>query len=158
MKIRIIATVTLLSLLVGCASNSKYVSRGHAYQKLNYGSVVAKENIIIGGTHSGIGAYIGSAAAIHDSTSHSFLGFVVRGIVGSIVGAIAEEAITRQEGVLYTVELNHGAIVEVISNDESFGNGECVRVAHAGHHNPTIDPAPARKCSSQIVKIATASI
>ena len=82
----------------------------------------------------------------------------MRGIVGSIVGAIAEEAITRQEGVLYTVELNHGAIVEVVSNDESFGNGECVRVAHAGHHNPTIDPAPARKCSSQIVKIATASI
>ena len=158
MKIRLFATVTLLTLLVGCASNSKYVSRNQAYQKLNYGSVVAKEDIIIGGTHSGIGAYIGSAAAIHDSTSHSLLGFIVRGIVGSIVGSIAEEAITRQEGFLYTIELNHGAIVEVVSNDESVASGECVRVAHAGRRYPSIDPAPARKCSSQIVNIGTASI
>ena len=158
MKIRIVVAVTLLSLLVGCASNSKYVSRSHAYQKLNYGSVVAKEDITIGGTHSGIGAYIWSTAAIYDSTSHSFLGFVVRGIVGSIVGAIAEEAITRQDGVLYTVELNNGAIVEVVSSDESFAKGECVRVAHAGNRNPSIDPAPVRKCNSQIVNTAIASI
>jgi outer membrane lipoprotein SlyB len=124
MEIRLIATVTLLTLLVGCASNSKNASRNQAYQKLNDGSVVAKEDIIIGGTHGGIVAYIGSAAAIHGSTSHSLLGFIVRGIVGSI----AEEAITRQEGALYTIELNHGAIVEVVSNDESFTRGECVRV------------------------------
>jgi outer membrane lipoprotein SlyB len=134
------------------------VSRHQAYQKLNYDSVVAKEDIIIGGTHSGIGACIGSAAAIHDSTSHSLLGFIVRRIVGSIVGSIAEEAITRQEGVLYTIELNHSAIVEVVSNDESFASGEYVRVAHAGHRNPNINPAPAIKCSSQIVNIGTASI
>ena len=49
-------------------------------------------------------SYVGSAAAIHDSTGHSFLGFIARGLAGAFVGAAVEEAVTRREGVLYTVE------------------------------------------------------
>jgi len=152
MNIKIITLCTALMMLVGCASNSKYVSRGHSYKSIDYGSVIAKEEVTIGGTNTGIGSFVGSVAAINDSVSDSFLGLVARGLIGSFVGSAIEEAIPRQQGMLYTIELANGSVVEVVSTNTSFVNGECVEVARSGHHYSSIDTAGHAKCISQNTK------
>lgn len=152
MIIRLTCTLIVTAILVGCASNSKYVPRHQSYTTLKYGSVVAKEEVTIGGTNSGIGSYVGSAAAIHDSTSHSFIGFVLRGLAGAIVGSAVEEAVTRKDGMLYTVEMKNGAIIEVLSTDMEIARGECVQVAHSGRRHTELEPAAPSNCLQPIQK------
>ena len=144
---RVFISVFLVTVaLTGCASNSKVVPRGQAYKTVSFGAVIAKEEVTIGGTHTGIGSYVGSAAAIHDSTSNSFLGLVLRGLAGAIIGSATEEALTRRPGMLYTIETTRGGLIEVVSTNMEISNGDCVQIAHAGMRHTDIEPTNARNC------------
>jgi len=93
MNRKIVFVAALLMTLSACASNSNY----------------------LGGTNTGIGSYAGSLAAVADSTSNSFVSLFLRGIAGGIVGAAAEERVTRSSGLQYTVEKNSGSLVAISS-------------------------------------------
>jgi len=108
MKIKLFIVFSSFLALSACASNGKYVPRHAQVQTVSYGVILDSEDIIIGGTNTGIGSYVGSSAAIYDSTSDSFLGLVLRGLVGGIVGAAAEEGVTRRKGKAYEVEDSNG--------------------------------------------------
>jgi len=138
----------VITLFTACTSNGKYVSRGAAYKTLSYGQVTAKEEVTIGGSNSGIGSYIGAAAAIEDATSRSFLGFIVRGLAGSVVGATAEEVVTRKDGMLYTVETSRGNTVEIASRVKDLEVGACILISNARNRQVKVKEAPQAKCLS----------
>ncbi|MFT5573395.1 MAG: outer membrane lipoprotein SlyB [Cryomorphaceae bacterium] len=148
----IILCATILS---ACASNSRVVSRDGAYRSLTYGAVLSREQITIGGSDTGIGAYVVSAAAIHDATSNSFLGFIVRGLAGALVGAVAEEAITRKDATLYTIETSQGDFVEIASSKTDLSVGSCVRISDAGRRNTRIKATEPANCADFIQQTAS---
>lgn len=129
MNFKLMAAALVVLTLVGCASNSKVVPRGQAYKSISYGKVTGTEAVTIGGSQSGVGAYVASAAAINDATSRSFLGFLTRALVGSAVGATAEEAVTRKPGMRYTVDTSYGKAVEVLSRNVELKKGDCVQIS-----------------------------
>jgi len=142
-------------LLTACASNQKYVPRGEGYRTISYGAVVEKEAITIGGTNTGIGSFVGSAAAIQDATSNSFVGFVVRGLAGAIVGSAAEEVVTRKNGMLYTIETSSGSLLEIASTEQELAVGSCVRISH-GRRHARVTKSDATKCHKKALHTAKA--
>jgi outer membrane lipoprotein SlyB len=143
------------TVLTACASNSRVVSRDGAYRSLTYGEVLSREQITIGGSDTGIGAYVGSAAAIHDATSNSFLGFIVRGLAGALVGAAAEEALTRKDGVLYTIATSHGDYIEIASSTTDLRVGSCVKISHAGRRHTKVKATEAANCADFMQETAS---
>lgn len=134
MKVKHLAALFIALCLIGCASNNKVVPRGQAYKSISYGTIVNAEEVTIGGSRSGVGAYVVSAAAIHDATSNSFFGFLARGLIGSAVGAGVEEAVTRKPGMRYTVDTSYGKAVEVLSSNVDLKKGDCVQISTARRH------------------------
>lgn len=146
--------ILLVAATLSACSTSKVVPRGASYKTISYGSVTAKEEVTLGGTQTGIGAYVGSAAAIHDATSNSFLGFVVRGLAGSIVGAATEEAITRKDGMLYSIETVSGRGIEIATGNKELKVGACVRISNAGGRRVELQQAPASNCVPRSTPVA----
>jgi len=145
MKLKIILTLSLV-MLIGACANGKVVPRSQGYKTVTFAKVVSKEDITIGGSRSGIGSYVGSLAAISDSSSNSFVGLVVRGLAGAFVGGTVEEAVTRKDGALYTVEAKNGSLIEVISRNKDLNTGDCVRIAKGGR-NAKVKTAKAQRCA-----------
>ncbi len=144
--ILVVLTMTTLA-LVGCASNGKVVSRGQAYKSISYGTITHAEEVTIGGSQSGVGGYVVSAAAIHDATSDSFFGFLARALVGSAVGSTAEEFVTRKPGMRYMVDTSYGKAVEVLSSNVELKKGDCVQIA-TGRRQVDISLATSGPCGS----------
>jgi len=147
MKLKLIVTALVTLLLVGCASNGKVVSRSQAYKSISYGTITDTEAVTIGGSQSGVGAYVVSAAAIHDATSNSFFGFLARALVGSAVGATAEEAVTRKAGMRYTIDTSYGKAVEVLSRNVELKKGDCVQIS-TGRRHVEVSLATSGPCGS----------
>ncbi len=148
MNKKILFALAGLLFLSACSSNGKYVARGASYKSLTYGEVTAREAVTIGGSNTGIGRYVGAAAAIEDATSRSFLGFVVRGVAGSIVGGAAEEVVTRQKGMLYSIETARGRSLEIASVVKDLEVGSCVLIANAGRQRVKVKAADQSKCAN----------
>jgi len=145
MKLKIIMSLSLVLFLSACA-NGKVVPRNQGYKTVTFAKVVDKEEVTIGGSRSGIGSYVGSLAAIADGTRNSFIGIVVRGVGGAIVGGAVEEAVTRKKGALYTVETKNGSLIEVISRNKELNPGDCVRIAKGGR-NAKVKTAKTQRCA-----------
>ncbi len=145
MKLKIIVSLCVLVFLSACA-NGKVVPRSQGFKSITFAKVVLKEEVTIGGSRSGIGSYVGSLAAISDSTSNSFLGLVARGLAGAFVGGAIEEGVTRKKGALYTVETKNGNLIEVISRNKELNLGDCVRIAKGGR-NAKVKAAKALRCA-----------
>ena len=142
----IIAVLTTLT-LVGCASNGKVVPRGQGHKTISYGTITDSESVTIGGSESGVGAYVVSAAAIHDATGNSFLGFLARALLGSAVGAAAEEVVTRKPGMRYTVDTTNSNSIEVLSENVALHKGDCVQIS-SGRRHVEISLATSGPCGS----------
>ncbi len=145
---KLILAVLVTTVLTACNSNGKVVPQGASYKKISYGRVIEREVVTLGGTNTGIGAYAGSLAAVNDATSRSFVGFLVRGLAGSIVGAAAEEAVTRKSGMLYTVETTRGDILEIATKVKDVEVGSCIEFSKAGRQRVSVSQAPAGKCGT----------
>lgn len=148
MNINIISILVLCSFISACASSNKVVPRNQSYKSISFATVVDKEEITIGGSRSGVGSYVGSLAAIADSTSNSFIGLVVRGLAGSVVGSTAEEVITRKDGMLYTVESKNGNLAEVLSTNKDLSKGDCVQIKRVNSKTSKVESAPSFRCAS----------
>ncbi len=140
---KIIPAVIVLIVAWGCASSKS----GQVYtrdqtreaQQVEYGTVKEVRTVKIEGTKSAVGAFSGAAIG---GAGGSLLGggrastvFAVLGAVGGgFAGAAAEEAITRQDGLEITVQLDSGRTIAVVQKaDVMFSAGERVRILTGKH-------------------------
>ena len=135
---RIIASLAVTALLAGCASSNsgEVYSRDQARrtQAVQMGTVQAVKNVQIEGTKSGVGAVGGGVAGgVIGSTigggNGSILAAVGGAALGAIGGAVAEEKITKKNGLEITVKLDSGSSIAVVQEaDVLYSVGDRVRV------------------------------
>ncbi|GAB1409780.1 glycine zipper 2TM domain-containing protein [Desulfovibrionales bacterium] len=128
-------------LLAGCASSrsGQVYSRDQARQQMrvSYGVVLSVVSVQIEGTQSGVGAVAGGVTggvlgSMVGGGKGRVLGAVVGALGGAAGGAVAEEAITKKDGLEITVELDGGEILSIVQEaDVYFYQGERVRVLRA---------------------------
>lgn len=127
--------------LTSCASSlsSQAYSRDQARQsmRVSYGTVRDVRPVRIEGTKSGAGAVAGGAVggvlgSMVGRGKGSVLGAVVGALGGAAGGALAEEGMTRQNGLEITVEMDTGETLAITqAADLQFHRGERVRVLHS---------------------------
>jgi outer membrane lipoprotein SlyB len=135
---RVITFLAATALLAGCASSNsgEVYSRDQARrtQTVQMGTVQFVKNIQIEGTKSGVGAVGGGVAggvvgSTIGSGSGSILAAVGGAAIGAIGGAVAEEKLTKKNGLEITVKLDSGATIAVVQEaDVMYSVGERVRV------------------------------
>ena len=125
--------------LAGCVPSSMSAdsySRTEARQvhRLEHGTVLLVRPVSIEGTKSGLGGIAGGALGVvvgsaFGGGSGQKIAEVAGGIAGAAGGAVAEEGLTRQQGLELTVELANGEVIVVVqAADETFDPGDSVRV------------------------------
>lgn len=140
----VLAAVAVL-LGAGCASQraADVYSRDSALraQNVDIATVEYVRPVVIEGTKTPIGPAAGgavgavAAGTVGDGTGRALMR-IVGAVAGSIVGAFAEEAVTRREGVEVTVKLvETGQILAVVQEEDpnvEFRIGDRVRLLREG--------------------------
>ena len=134
--------LTCTVLLTGCASSNSgdVYSRNQArtMQTVQMGTVQAVRSVQIEGTKSGVGAVGGGVAGgVLGSTIGGGRGSVLAAVggaaLGAVGGAVAEEKLTKKNGLEITVKLDSGPVIAVVQEaDIMFSIGERVRVLTGG--------------------------
>ncbi len=139
-RIAMLFVLSAVVALSGCASNlsGDSYSREEARvpQQVQYATVEQVRPVKIEGTKTPIGAGAGAIiGGVAGSTAGGGRGSAVAAAVGTVagglLGAAAEEGITREQGVEVTVRYDNGqtvAIVQAASKNETFKVGDRVRV------------------------------
>lgn len=142
----LILLVLSLSLLSGCASNQKQKevynkSSEQVLETVQTGVVTEVNDVMLAGQVSPIGnTTVGVLGQVAGASAGGSSGAAVQilatlgGMIGSILGASAEEAITRKPGQEIYVKLDDSdetvKIVQVL--DQPFKTGDMVRVIQNG--------------------------
>jgi outer membrane lipoprotein SlyB len=139
---RVITFLAATALLTGCASSNSgdVYSRNQArtIQTVQMGTVQAVRSVQIEGTKSGVGAVGGGVAGgVVGSTIGGGKGSVLAAVggaaLGALGGAVAEEKLTRKDGLEITVKLDSGPTIAVVQEaDIMYSVGERVRVLTGG--------------------------
>jgi outer membrane lipoprotein SlyB len=138
------AALFLAISVAGCAGNSlsgSAYTRGQTQQVMTVkeGTIVSVRPIAIQGTKSGAGTLAGGVlggalgSGIGRGTGR-LVGAVGGAIVGGLAGNATEEAVSKQNGIEITVDLDSGgtvAIVQGIDLGVAFAAGDRVRVLTA---------------------------
>jgi len=139
-----VCAVALL-FVTGCQSNlgGNTYSRDETrrVQSVCFGTIVSLRPVNIEGIKTPIGA--GAGAAIGGGIGGSTLGggrgsavmAVIGAVAGGLLGAAAEEGLTRVQGVEITVREDDGntrAYIQQVEKDQIFRIGECVRIMSGG--------------------------
>ena len=140
-----IAIITTFSLLAGgCTTDLTGTAYSHSearhMQIVRYGTVKELELVKIEGTQSGIGAAAGGAAAgIGASNLGGGKGSTIYSIAGALAGGLlgnlAEEKLTRKQGVNITVQLDSGDVMSVVQQvypSQNFAVGARVKILEQG--------------------------
>ncbi|NLY42057.1 MAG: glycine zipper 2TM domain-containing protein [Desulfovibrionales bacterium] len=137
----IVLSITSALLFTGCASSrsGQVYSRDQARQEMrvNYGVVLSVIPVQIEGTQSGVGAVAGGVTggvlgSMVGGGKGRVLGAVVGALGGAAGGAVAEEAITKKDGLEITVQMDGGEVLSVVQEaDVPFYQGERVRLLRA---------------------------
>ena len=135
------ASVTAISLMLGgCASNltGDSYSRDEArtVQNVRLGTIEYLRPVQIEGTKTPIGAAAGAAVGGIGGSAvgggkGSYVMAVVGALAGGLLGAAAEEGLTRTQGVEITVREDDGSLrayVQQVQPNEIFRVGERVRI------------------------------
>jgi len=143
--LRLLTTVCAVLLLVtGCQSNlgGNVYSRDDARQAqiVQMGTIVALRPVEIEGTKTPIGSGAGAAiGGIGGSGLGGGRGSLVMAVIGAVagglLGAAAEEGLTRVQGVEITVREDDGkmrAYVQQVEKNEIFRVGDRVRIMTVG--------------------------
>lgn len=137
-------TISLISiLLAACASSNSgsVYSRDEArkVQTVKTGVIESVRQVKLEGTKSPVGTVAGGAvggiagSSIGGDGKSGVVGAVIGAVVGGIAGAMAEEGITRKDGVELTVKLDGGGLIAIVQEaDEVFAPGEKVRILESG--------------------------
>ena len=138
-QLRGIAMITVLAvLLTACASSNsgKVYSRDETQrtQVVEFGTVIAVEDVLIEGTKTPVGAATGAVvggvagAGSADSSGDRIRG-VLGAVIGGVVGAAAEEGLTRRKGHEITVEMSDGELISIVQEaDQQIAINDSVRV------------------------------
>jgi len=130
----------LLLILGGCMSTltGESYSRDEARrpQTVQFGKVEYVRPVAIEGTKTGIGAVSGAAVGGIGGSSigggkGAAAAAVLGAVAGGVAGGMAEENLTRRQGVEVTVRLDSGQIIAVVqeaSGAAAFHVGDRVRV------------------------------
>lgn len=137
-----IAIILSLAILTGCPSSKSGVvytrDQAKQVQQVEFGTVQSVRTVLIEGTDSiigsGAGTVIGAIAASNIGQGKgSAVAAIVGGIAGGLLGAAAEEGVTRQDGLEITVQLDGGRTISLVqAADVAFQVGERVRVLQNG--------------------------
>ena len=135
------ASVTAMALMLGgCASNltGDSYSRDEArtVQNVRLGTIEYLRPVQIEGTKTPIGAAAGAAVGGIGGSAvgggkGSYVMAVVGALAGGLLGAAAEEGLTRSQGVEITVREDDGSLrayVQQVQPNEIFRVGERVRI------------------------------
>ncbi len=121
-------TVTALMLAVSLSGCAKLPGQHqYGYQDVGkstfveFGTVIAVRNVDITGPNSGVGSLVGAGVG---AGAGSYLGggsgeiWAIAGglLAGAIAGAVAEQAITDNKGLEYTVTKENGQTVTIVQN------------------------------------------
>jgi len=140
-SVLLLASITTMSLLLGgCMSNltGDTYSRDEArrVQTVRMGTIDSLRPVQIEGTKSGVGV---GAGAVVGGVAGSALGggrgsiitAVIGAVAGGVLGSVAENGLTRAQGVEITVREDDGsmrAYVQQVQENEIFRVGERVRI------------------------------
>lgn len=136
--IRIIIFFSIAGLLAGCASSKsgEVYSRDQARQAqtVRLGTVEFVKAVKVEGSKTGLGTAAGGViGGVAGSTigggKGSTLAALGGAIGGAIAGNVAEEKITKFNGLEITVKLDNGEVLAVVQEDDvPFAVGDRVRV------------------------------
>lgn len=140
---RLLAIGLLSGLIAACASSNSgsVYSRDEArkVQTVKTGVVESVRQVKLEGTKSPVGTIAGGAvggiagSSIGGDGKSGAVGAVIGAVVGGIAGAVAEEGITRKDGLEITVKLDGGGLIAIVQEaDEVFKAGEKVRILESG--------------------------
>lgn len=140
---RLLAIGLFTGLIAACASSNSgsVYSRDEArkVQTVKTGVVESVRQVKLEGTKSPVGTIAGGAvggiagSSIGGDGKSGAVGAVIGAVVGGIAGAMAEEGITRKDGLEITVKLDGGALIAIVQEaDEVFKAGEKVRILESG--------------------------
>jgi outer membrane lipoprotein SlyB len=140
---RLLAIGLLTGLIAACASSNSgsVYSRDEArkVQTVKTGVVESVRQVKLEGTKSPVGTVAGGAvggiagSSIGGDGKSGVVGAVIGAVVGGIAGAMAEEGITRKDGLEITVKLDGGGLIAIVQEaDEVFKAGEKVRILESG--------------------------
>lgn len=151
------AALAIAAALAGCqptiAPDSYAAASVGQAQRTVRGTVLASRLVAIEGSRSGVGAGAGAiaggagASAIGGGTRANIAAGVGGAVLGGIVGALAEDAVTRQQGAEYIVQTEGGALVTIVQGAEPpLATGQRVLVIYGARArviaDPTAAPAP----------------
>ena len=138
-------SISLLTLgLTGCVSGlqgSTYSrSEARQVQKVEFGTVLSTNPVVIEGKQSGAGqlpgAIIGGVAGSSVGEGKGQQIFTILGAVGgAVVGSMIEEQATRTQGLELTIKMDSGktlSIVQEVDNVNVFREGQRVQVLTQG--------------------------
>jgi outer membrane lipoprotein SlyB len=141
-KVILLAALTALSVLAGCASSNRgdVYSRGEARreQTVRLATVESVRPVTIEGTKTPIGTVAGGAVGgIAGSSVGHGRGSSVAGVLGAVGGGLAgsaiEEGATRKQGVEITVRLENGELRAIVQEEsDKFVAGQKVRLLTTG--------------------------
>jgi len=128
LKLNAIGKYLLISLfivsLVACVPSQQTgtsYSRDEArtVQNVKLGTIIDATPVMIEGTKSGIGGVLGGvvgglAGSTIDDGATADIAAVIVGAAGAAVGAKAESALTKAEGMEYTIKLDDGEVISVV--------------------------------------------
>jgi len=125
------------AILSGCASQSaSNYERRQARQEMSVrlGVVESVRKVTLEGAKTPIGALGGAAlGGLAGSNigqgNGSAAGAIVGAIAGGVLGSMAEEELTKKDGLEITIKLENGQLIAVTQEaDEAFNPGERVRI------------------------------
>ena len=136
---RLLAIGLFTGMIAACASSNSgsVYSRDEArkVQTVKTGVVESVRQVKLEGTKSPVGTVAGGAvggiagSSIGGDGKSGVVGAVIGAVVGGIAGAMAEEGITRKDGLEITVKLDGGGLIAIVQEaDEVFKAGEKVRI------------------------------
>jgi outer membrane lipoprotein SlyB len=140
---RLLAIGLFTGMIAACASSNSgsVYSRDEArkVQTVKTGVVESVRQVKLEGTKSPVGTIAGGAvggiagSSIGGDGKSGAVGAVIGAVVGGIAGAMAEEGITRKDGLEITVKLDGGGLIAIVQEaDEVFKAGEKVRILESG--------------------------
>lgn len=141
--IKFISIGLISAVIAACASSNSgsVYSRDEArkVQTVKTGVVESVRQVKLEGTKSPVGTVAGGAvggiagSSIGGDGKSGAVGAVIGAVVGGLAGAIAEEGLTRKDGVEITVKLDGGGLIAIVQEaDEVFNPGEKVRILESG--------------------------
>lgn len=136
-QIAVLALALALSACMPRHTNSQYEQTdiGRASTVMR-GEIIAMREVKLSGTNSGLGATtgavgggVGGAVAGGNNLPAAIVGTVGGAVVGGVVGAVAEEQLTKDKAVEFVIRQENDQIIAVPqSNEENLAVGERVLV------------------------------